>query len=157
MKSHRIPLLIIAASGLVILSACGGGSENSTTTEPASFVSKYNAVLTALDTPSGLTSPSVAGLFDEKYLDMGFAKTNVLAALSDTSTGLATNPELSLFPMTQVSNAMLTNCDANDICTLNATITNSDADTTSVDFTTKVKVVAGVVYLYGDQSSTASI
>ena len=156
MKFYRIPLFAIVASAVAILSACGGGDgsgDNATT----SFTSKFNAGLSALGASSGLTSMAVAEVFDAKYLDMGFTKTDLLAALSATSQALGTSSELSLFPMAQVTNATLTSCDTNDICTLNATLTNSDVDTTSVDFTTKVKVVSGVVYLYGDQSSTASI
>ena len=156
MKSHRIPLFDIVTSTLMILTACGGGG-GSTDTAVTSFTSKFNAGLSALATSSGLTSMAVADVFDAKHLDMGFAKADLLAALAANSQALGTNPDLSLFPMAQVSNATLTSCDGNDICTLNATLVNSDVDTTSIDFSTKVKVVLGVVYLYGDQSSTASI
>jgi len=38
---------------------------------------------------------------------------------------------------------------------LNGTLTNSDVDTISVDFSTKVIVIGGVVYFYGDQSSAS--
>jgi hypothetical protein len=51
----------------------------------------------------------------------------------------------------------LTGCDTKDICTLTGTLTNSDADITSVEFSTKVLVMSGVAYLYGDQSSNTSI
>lgn len=156
MKSHRIPLFAIVASAVLSLSACGGGN-GSSDTPTTSFTSKFNAGLSALATGSGLTSMAVADMFDANHLDMGFTKADLLAALSATSLALGTNPELSLFPTAQVTNATLTSCDGNDVCTLNATLSNSDVDATSVDFTTKVKVVLGVVYLYGDQSSTTSI
>jgi hypothetical protein len=64
---------------------------------------------------------------------------------------------LSLFPLAQITSAVISNCDANNVCTLSATLVNSDADTTSVDFSTKVILVAGAFYFYGDQSSTPSI
>ena len=113
--------------------------------------------MTALGTSSGLNAKTVADVFDAKYLDMGFTKTNLLEALTVSAVALGTSPELSLFPMAQVSNPKLSNCDANSVCTLDATLVNSDADITSISFSTKVIVVSGVVYLYGDQSSSTSI
>ncbi|MBC7499956.1 MAG: hypothetical protein H7315_05605 [Herminiimonas sp.] len=162
MKSYRIPLFASVAFAVVVVSACGGGSNNPVTVSPSTdtaalFTAKFNAVMSAFGTSSGLTSKAVVDAFDEKYLDMAFAKADVLASLTTTSQAFDTDPTLSLFPMGQVTNASVTSCDANNICTLNATLTNSDVDTTSVDFTTKVKVISGVVYLYGDQSATTSI
>ena len=157
MKFYRTPLFAIVTSVVVIASACGGASDSQATDAAALFTSKFNAVMSAIGTSSGLTSSAVADVFDEKYLDMAVAKTDVLAALSATSKALGAEPNLSLFPMVQLSNATVTNCDANNICTLNATLTNSDVDTTSIDFVTKVKVISGVVYLYGDQATTTSI
>ena len=84
-------------------------------------------------------------------------QTSVLAVFKANSDALATTPELSLFPLAQVTNPVITFCDGNNVCTLNATLVNSDADITSVDFSTKVIIVSGVVYFYGDQSSTPSI
>lgn len=163
MNLYRISSSIIVVSALLTLSACGGGDDvsvNSPQNLPAlaaSFGTRINAGLSTLGTSIGLSSKAVADVFDAQYLDMGFTKTNLLDALTANSAALSTNPELSLFPLAEVSNPALSNCDANDICTLSATLVNSDADTTSVDFTVKVKVVSGVVYLYGDQASTTSI
>lgn len=156
MNLYRTSLSTIVVSALMTLSACGSGGSGGT---PAAeiFTSKLNAALAALATASGLTSTAVADLFDAKYLDMGFTKTNVLDALKANSAALGTSPELSLFPLAQVTNPVISSCDANNVCTLNATLVNSDADTTSVDFSTKVILVSGVFYFYGDQSSTPSI
>ena len=162
MNFSRISLSTIVVSALVTFSACGGGnsnyvSGNGTETAVASFATKVNAAYAALVTGSGLTSTAVADLFDAKYLDMAFNKTSVLDVFKANSVALGTTPELSLFPLAQVTNPVITFCDANNVCTLNATLVNSDADTTSVDFSTKVILVSGVVYFYGDQSSTPSI
>jgi len=152
MNLSRTSLSTILVSALMTLSACGGSDSTSAVD---SFVSKVNAAYAGLATSSGLTSAAVADLFDAKYLDMGSKKTDVLGTLSANSAALATSPELSLFPLAQVTNPVISNCDANSVCTLNATLINSDADTTSVDFSTKVIFVAGVFYFYGDQSSTS--
>ena len=162
MNFSRISLPTIVVSAFMTLSACGGGgssyvSGNGTETAVASFGTKVNAAYAALVTGSGLTSTAVADLFDAKYLDMAFNKTSVLDVFKANSDALATTPELSLFPLAQVTNPVITFCDGNNVCTLNATLVNSDADTTSVDFSTKVIIVSGVVYFYGDQSSTPSI
>ena len=162
MNFSRITLSTIVVSAYMTLSACGGGSSNygsgnGTETAVASFATKVNAAYAALVTGSGLTSTAVADLFDAKYLDMAFSKTSVLDVFKANSVALGTTPELSLFPLAQVTNPVITFCDANNVCTLNATLVNSDADTTSVDFSTKVILVSGVVYFYGDQSSTPSI
>jgi len=160
MNLSRISLSTIVVSALMTLSACGGSGSSSGTSSTAaadSFAAKTNAAYAALATVSGLTSKAVADLFDAKYLDMSFTKAIVLDALTANSAALGTTPELSLFPLAQVTNPVISNCDANSVCTLSATLVNSDADITSVDFTTKVKLDSGVIYFYGDQSSTASI
>lgn len=164
MNLHRISSSTIVLSALLTLSACGGGSSGGSGTGFDSllvfantFASQYSVGLSSLNTSAGLNSKVVSDLFDAKYLDGGFSKADLSASLAANSTALGTNPELSLFPMAGVTNATLTGCDGNQICTLNATLTNSDVDTTSVDFSAKVVVVNGQVYLYGDQSPTTSI
>jgi len=161
MNFSRISLSAIVVSALVTLSACGGGASsyvtNGAETAIPSFGAKANAAYAALVTGSGLTSTAVAELFHPNYLDMAFNKTSVLDVLKANSVALGTTPELSLFPLVQVTNPVITLCDGNYVCTLNATLVNSDADTTSVDFSTKVIIVSGVMYFYGDQSSTPSI
>lgn len=154
MTLYRISTLVVAATGLLVLGACG--SDRGPDPDTTGFLAKFNAGLSALGTAGTIAGSAVADVFDENYLDMGAKKADLVAALSATSQAAGANPDLSLFPMAQVTNATLTGCDS-DTCTLNGTITNSDADTTAVDFSTKVKVVNGVVYLYGDQSATAPI
>ena len=156
MKSYQMPLLAIVASAAAILSACGGGS-SSAAADATTLLSTTNLFLSGLGTTNGLTSTTASDLFDAKYLDMGVKKADVLAALSANAVALPANSDLSLFPAAQISNATFTNCDSNAVCTMAATLTNSDVDETSVDITTKVKLVSGVLYLYGDQSATSTI
>jgi hypothetical protein len=145
----------LVLSAVLTLSACGGGSTIDLQVAAAEFSTKFSSYLSALTSSAGLTSKALPDLFDEKYLDGGFTKVDLLNSLNANSTTLGTNPELSLFPMATVTNAKISCGDTG--CTLTGTITNSDADTTSVDFSTKVLVNTRGVFLYGDQSLTSSI
>lgn len=161
MNPQRIFLVVAALSAATLLAACGGGGGSVSSPTGAeladSFTAKYSSGLLATNTSAGLSTAAVADSFDAAYLDAGLKKADVLATLSLNSQTLGTNPELSLFPVSSVSKGVVSNCDANNICTFSATLTNADADSTVVDFTTKVKIVNGSLYLYGDQSATTSI
>ncbi len=148
-------LTVLAISAASFLAACGGGKDD--TTPSIAATSKFSSGLSALTTAAGLTSAAVANLFDAAYLDAGVKKADVLAALGASAQALATNPELSLFPQVDIISGTVSNCDANSVCTFTATLANSDADITTVDFTAKVKLVDGFYYFYGDQSATTSI
>ena len=144
-------------STVLALSACGGTSLLNLEAAATELSTKLGNYLSELTTSAAFNSTSLPNLFNEKFLDGGFTKADIVNSLTANSTALGTNPDLSLFPMATVTNAKLSGCDSNNICTLNGTLTNSDADTTSVEFSTKVLVSLGVVYFYGDQSSTSSI
>ncbi len=157
MISKRVFSSSIVLSAVLTLSACGGGSTTIDLQAAATeFSAKISSSLSALTTSAGLTSQALLDLFDDKFLDGGFTRADLVNLLGTNSTELATNPELSLFPMATVTNAKVT-CGDTNICTLSGTLTNSDADTTSVEFSTKVLVNTRGVFFYGDQSSTSSI
>jgi hypothetical protein len=157
MNLRRISSSSIVLSALMTISACGGGGGTSLDTSTTTFSSQFTSGLSSFNTVAGLNAKAVLDLFAANYLDGGFSKADVSAALAANAQALSDSPELSLFPMAGVTNAIVSGCDSKQICTLNATLTNSDVDTTSVDFSTKVIVVNGQIYLYGDQSSIASI
>jgi hypothetical protein len=157
MISKRVFSSSIVLSALLTLSACGGGSTTIDLQATATdFSAKVSSSLSALTSSAGLKSQALLDLFDEKFLDGGYTKAALVDLLGINSTTLGTNPELSLFPMATVSNAKVT-CGDTNICTLTGTLTNSDADTTSVDFSTKVLVNTRGVFFYGDQSSTTTL
>jgi hypothetical protein len=147
----------IMLSAVLALSACGGTSSFNADNAANEFSTKITSYLSALTSSAGLTSNALTDLFAAKYLDGGFTKTDLTNSLTANTTALGTSPELSLFPLATVTNSKLSGCDSSGICTLSGTLTNSDADTTSVDFTTKVIVIANVIYFYGDQSSTTPL
>lgn len=160
MISKRVFSSSLILSTVLTLSACGGNGASGTLnleTVAADFSSKVSSVLAEISSMAGLNSKSLPNLFDEKFLDGGLTKAEIVNSLTANATALGTNPELSLFPMAAVTNAKLSGCDTKDICTLTGTLTNTDADTTTVDFSTKVLVNTSGVYFYGDQSSTSSI
>jgi len=141
-------------SAVLAISACGG--TNSLTLEEVAtqFTASVTSGIAALTSAAGLNSNALPSLFADNYKDGGFTKADVVSTLAANSTALPTAPELSLFPLAAISKTTISGCD-NGICTLNGTLTNSDVDTISVDFSTKVIVIGGVVYFYGDQSSAS--
>jgi hypothetical protein len=158
MTTKRLFSSSLILSAALTVSACGGG-ESTLNIESAvtEFSAKFTSYLANLTSSAGLNSNTLPNLFDERFLDGGFRKADLVNSLTANASALGTNQELSLFPTATVTNSTLSGCDNNNICTLTGTLTNSDADTTSVDFSTKVIVVSGVVYFYGDQSSTTSL
>jgi len=157
MISKRVFSSSLILSTVLTLTACGGSSGIDIESAVTEFSSKITTALADLASSTGLNSKALPNLFDEKFLDQGLTKADIVNTLAANATALGTSPELSLFPMASVTNSKLSGCDNNNICNLTGTLTNSDADTTTVDFSTKVIVLGGVVYFYGDQSSTTSI
>jgi hypothetical protein len=146
--------LTVFVSALITLSDFGS---DSTAAADDSLATKVNAAYAAPVAGSGLTSMAVADRFDAKYLDISFTKTMPPDASKVNAMAPGTNSELPLFPVTQVTNPVISNCDSKNVCTLNATLVNSDADITSVDFSTKVILVSGVFYFYGEPFSPPSL
>jgi hypothetical protein len=154
MKTNPLSALACLATAAV-LTACGGGGGSST--PPTSSVNQgvgataYASVLSQLNTTDGLTSTAVAAAFDDAYLDSGTTKPQVIDALAQEAAALGASAAHSLFPQVTLTDAQLSDCDANNVCTLTGTITNGDADTTVVVFSTKVVNVNGTYRLLGDQ------
>lgn len=157
MFTKRVFSSSLVLSAMLTLIACGGNNSPSLEDAATDLSTKIGTYLSELTSSAGFNTKNLPNLFAEKFLDGGFTKADLVNSLTANSTALESNPELSLFPIATVTNAKLSGCDSNNICTLNGTLTNSDADTTSVEFSTKVLVSLGVVYFYGDQSSTSSI
>ena len=142
--------LIAVAGSTALLAACGGSNP----TEQEVFASKVTPAFASLGTATGLTSTSVVDLFDVKFLDGGTTKSDVKASLDGSAAALADAPDASLFPLATISDIAITNCDSNNVCTLNGTLSNADADRTDVTFTTKVKLANGTYLFLGDQSAS---
>jgi hypothetical protein len=149
----------LAGLGLMaLLSACGGGGSSGTfqasTAVTTSFASAYTAGLSGLTAFAGLNSTTLADLFDNAFLDSGSTKADVVAALQSEAQAAATSPDFPSFAQITISDISITNCvAATQVCTLSGTLTNKDVDTTSVPFTTQVKL-SDKARLFGDQSAS---
>lgn len=143
----------LALSLAVFLAACGGGSDN-TTAVVSNTVSALNATLGNLSAGTGLSSPATLESFDAAYVDAGYTRAMLAADLAANADALKTNPDLSLFPGGTLSNVVIGGCDFKNVCTMTATLTNSDADVTTVDFSTKVVFSNGAYRLLGDQAAS---
>ena len=139
----------LAISLAVSLAACGGGSDKT-----GAAVSTFNATLSNLSNVAGLSSPATLASFDASYMDAGYTRAMLVAELAANADALQTNPDLSLFPGGTLSNVVIAGCDIKNVCTMTATLTNSDADVTAVDFSTKVVLSNGTYLLLGDQAAS---
>ncbi|MDP9899123.1 hypothetical protein [Variovorax ginsengisoli] len=159
---------MFASSLLAMLAACGGGSDYHASNTPApsgspaaspndsarqaSFATDYGSGLAALNTYGGLTNAAFVDNFDDTFVDAGYAKAQVREALTQEAAALLLfSTELSSFPAVKLSAVTINGCDSKNVCTLSATLTNTDVDTTSVTFTTRLSFSGGKFRLLGDQ------
>ncbi len=165
---HRFRFLL-ASSMLALLAACGGGGDDNVATTPptttgaspndsarqAAFATDYGTGLASLNTYGGLTSTAFLDNYDDAFLDSGYSKAQVRDALTQEAAALLLfSTELSSFPAVKLSAVTINGCDAANVCTLTATLTNTDVDTTSVSFTTRLSFTGGKFRLLGDQKQT---
>jgi hypothetical protein len=157
MHARHFLHLSVAGSLLAVLAACGDSDSDpaasTDATQQAAFASDYGTALAALGSYGGLTNAALVEQFDDAFLDAGYTKGQLRDNLAQEAAAVAVAPDLSSFPMARLSNVTIGDCDAAGVCTLNATLTNADADTTAVTFTTQVKYGNGRFRLYGDQKS----
>lgn len=164
MHSNQRFRLLLASSLLAVLTACGGGGSGQTVFFPPSggandpaqqagaFATDYGTGLAALNGYGGLTNTAFLDNFDDAFLDAGYTKPQVRDALAQEAAALLLfSTQLSSFPSVKLSAVTITGCNAANVCTLTATLTNTDVDTTSVTFTTQLSFVGGKLRLLGDQ------
>jgi len=162
MNLSRISLstILLAVVVTAVITLCDFGIDSGSQSIVAgydSLANRANATYAAPVAAGGLTSTAAADRFDPKFVDLTFTKSLASDALKANSVALGADSELALIPVTQVTNPVISNCDSKNVCTLNATLVNSDADITSVEFSTKVILVSGVFYFYGEPFSPPSL
>ncbi len=153
---HSLRTTVICGT-VVLITACGGGGGPDTITLlQTKFVNAVSASFQSLAGFKALTSTSFQDLFDSGYLDSSITKTTAAANFTQDQTASA-SADWSAFPFAALSNVAVTNCNAAQVCTMTGTLTNTDADSTTIDFSTLVKIgTDGQMRFYGDQSSSAS-
>lgn len=156
MTKSSLRALLGALAAAAALAACGGGGGSSpagsTDVSSGTGATTYAALLSQLNTPAGLAGSRADAVFHDDYLDSGMTKPQVIDALAKEGAALSASSEHSLFPQAALSDVQVTGCDANNVCTMTGTLLNSDADNTSIQFSTKVVNSNGTYRLLGDQS-----
>ena len=157
MASHLKTLTLgsFCAALVIGMTGCGGG-KGVTSDATETLKASYTAGLAGMSTPAVLTGNDLQDLFDSKFLDFGFTRADIVAALNGEAAAIQGAGGYSGVPQLTLSSASVTDCMSVAeayICTLSGSLTNSDTDTTTVPFTTQVRMVDGKLRLYGDQSA----
>lgn len=133
------------------LAACGGGGGGGDT---SSSTNLYTSNLPQAGSSSTLRSQSLQQAFASNYLDAGTDRAQLLDAMAQDAAAIDANAGFSGFPAGTLSDVQIGNCDTSNVCTLSGTLTNADADTTSVAFSTQVVLDNGNFRVLGDQKSS---
>lgn len=134
-----------------VLTGCGGGGDTMGSSEGSSnLISAYGSALAS--TSSKMDAQGLQQSFHGSFLDAGYPKAQVDENIAADAQAYA-QAEYSGFANLKLSDATIGDCVEN-ICTLSGTLTNSDADTTSIPFSVRVINTGGVVRIYGDQKTS---
>jgi hypothetical protein len=90
-------------------------------------------------------------LLDPNFKQDGLSKADLSAVLAADAASL---PGEASFPNITYSDATISNCNAAQVCDLNVTVTNKDADTVSTTMVLKVVLTSSGYKLIGDQSAS---
>lgn len=174
MSTRNLMRVSMAGALIALLAACGGDGDSSpgpvastaapgaptSTSGPSdslrqsTFISDYGNGVSALNSYSGLTNTAFIDLFDDGFLDAGYTKPQVRNNLAQEAAAMAVSADLSGFASVKLSALSISNCDARNVCTLNATVANTDVDATAAAFTTQLKFENGKFRLFGDQKNS---
>jgi hypothetical protein len=136
---------VIPFCSLALLASCGDSGQS---VDYPGFTSKLSASLAAIyANPSNYQS--FLNLLSPKYQQDGISSSDLSAMLAADAAAL---PNDVSFPTVTYSNPIVGTCDANNICDLTVTATNSDADSVSITMTLKVNGIP--TSLIGDQSKS---
>lgn len=139
-------LTIVAAAGLA---ACGGSDGP----DAVAGATSYANAIAQMNSATGVTSPALQEALAAGYLDSGMTRAQVLDALGKDAAGFG-SADYSGLPLTSLTDVAVTACSPSNVCTLTGTLTNSDADTTAVPFSTQIVLENGTYRVLGDQKSS---
>jgi len=146
-KFSRQFCVLTATSALALLVACGSGGG---VTAAASLATSLTSALDAMTANQGSYASFVA-LLDPNFKQDGLSKADLSATLAADAAAL---PGEASFPNITYSDATISNCNAAQVCDLNVTVTNKDADTVSTTMVLKVVLTSSGYKLIGDQSAS---
>lgn len=131
------------------LAACGGGGGDT-----AESTNLYSSNLPQAGSSATLRSQAFQLAFATNYLDAGTNRAQLMDAMGNDAAAIDASAGFSGFPAGTLSDVKISNCDTSNVCTLSGTLTNSDADTTSVPFSTQVVLDNGNYRVLGDQKTS---
>lgn len=139
-------LTMVAAAGLA---ACGGSGGP----DPVAGATSYANAIAQMNSATGVNSPALQSALATDYLDTGMTRAQVLDALAKDAAGFG-SADYSGLPLAGLTDVAISACNPSNVCTLTGTLTNSDADTTAVPFSTHVVLEDGNYRVLGDQKSS---
>ena len=146
----------------LLLTACGkSGVVNVSDKQIGDFKAAYTAGVDGTAKPAVIGAAETQDLYDPAFLDSGFTKTDIVAALTGEATALpnAATTGHSGVPQVTLSDVVFSNCNNAGpgpiTCSLSASLTNSDADTTVTYLNSTLRLSPdGKLRLVGDNLST---
>lgn len=148
-KLHTWRVAAVSLAAAALLAACGGGGDGNGFASSGAL-DQYASSLAQRGAALASAAPQA---FASNYLDAGMTRAQLVDALQQDAAAGA-DASFSGVPAGSLTDVTITNCSANNVCTLKGTLTNSDADTTSVAFSTQVILENGSYRLLGDQQAS---
>ena len=142
--SIALKICAFSLTTALALTACSGGggggvAVGGTPTASSGFIDTFNS---ASSSPQSQNTAAFFGLFDDKFLDNGYTKANLIANVTADSAAIADASVAadSVFPQVLASDSSITECNpSTNVCSLNTTYTMTGPDATAV--TTKIPVL----------------
>jgi hypothetical protein len=153
MKKHGMGRAVLASlCAAAALAACGGGDGGDDTSTQTTAA--YTSSLPQAGSSATLLSASFQDTFAPGYLDAGTTKSQLVADMTQDAAAINAGSEFSGFPAGALSDVSISDCNSAKVCTLTGTLTNNDAETTTVPFSTFVLMDARGVHVLGDQKNS---
>ena len=171
MRMGKLRVSVVVLGCVSVLSACGGGTGNTGAVSVSQgvsiaqiddFRSTYGTSLDGTGNAAVVGGAGFQDLFDTAFLDGGFTRADIVAALNGEAAALpaATTTGHSGVPRVSLSDVSVFNCspssDGVSTCSLTASVTNSDVDKTVVTLNSTLRLSAGKLRLAGDRTAATN-
>lgn len=171
LRMGKVRVSVVVLGCVSALTACGGGTGNTgavsipqgaSIAQIDDFRSAYGTSLDGTANPAVVGGAAFQDLFDTTFLDGGFTRADIVAALNGEATALpaAATTGHSGVPRVSLSDVSVFNCapagEGVSTCSLTASVTNSDVDKTVVTLNSTLRLSAGKLRLAGDRTSATN-